>query len=97
MGRETAGFSGAAGPAVALSGSCSTQSLLQVAAFSRTHPAPDHARPVMDGAMTAEIAAAWALERLPDYPMIYSSATPESVAAAQAKFAASRWRHALNI
>ncbi len=87
MGRETAGFSGAAGPAVALSGSCSTQSLLQVAAFSRTHPAlaitPDA---VMDGAMTAEIAATWALERLPDYPMIYSSATPESVAAAQAKF-----------
>jgi 3-dehydrotetronate 4-kinase len=85
MDRTSAAFAGARGPAAALSGSCSTQSLLQVAAFSRTHPAlaimPDA---VMDGSMTAQAAADWALERLADYPMIYSSATPEAVGAAQA-------------
>jgi 3-dehydrotetronate 4-kinase len=85
MDRTSAAFAGARGPAAALSGSCSTQSLLQVAAFSRTHPAlaimPDA---VMDGSMTAQAAAYWALERLADYPMIYSSATPEAVGAAQA-------------
>jgi 3-dehydrotetronate 4-kinase len=83
-GRGTA-FAGSAGKAIAISGSCSTQSLAQVAAFAADHPAlallPDQ---VMDGTMTVERAFAWAMERIEAYPMLYSSATAEAVKAAQA-------------
>lgn len=79
-------FRGAQGPAVALSGSCSTQSLAQVEAFKAGHPAlaldPDA---VMSGAMTADKALAFAREHLGAYPLIYSSAAPDAVRAAQGR------------
>jgi uncharacterized protein YgbK (DUF1537 family) len=80
-------FDGSPGPAAALSGSCSTQSLLQVEHFARSHPtlavAPDA---LIAGAMTAERAFAWTMERLDAYPMVYSSAAPDAVKAAQERF-----------
>ncbi len=80
-------FTGARGPVVALSGSCSQQSLKQVEHFTASHPAlaiaPDA---VMGGSMDAGKAFAFAMERLTDYPMIYSSAAPDAVKAAQAQY-----------
>ena len=79
-------FTGADGPAVALSGSCSQQSLKQVDHFSASHPAlaiaPDA---VMAGTIDAAGALAWAMERLDAYPMIFSSAAPDAVKAAQSR------------
>ncbi len=80
-------FTGGAGKAVALSGSCSTQSLAQVEAFARHHPVlgllPDA---VMDGSMTVQRAFDWAMERIDAMPMVYSSAAPQSVKAMQEKY-----------
>jgi 3-dehydrotetronate 4-kinase len=80
-------FTGTSGKAVALSGSCSTQSLAQVEAFARRHPVlgllPDA---VMDGSMSVERAFDWAMERIDAMPMVYSSAAPQSVKAMQDKY-----------
>lgn len=80
-------FKGLNGPAVALSGSCSQQSLAQVAAFSSSHPAlsiqPDA---VMAGTMTADIAFAWAMDHIDAMPMVYSSAASEAVVHAQTRY-----------
>jgi uncharacterized protein YgbK (DUF1537 family) len=77
-------FRGQTGPGVAISGSCSTQSLKQVAAHAENHPVfallPDA---VMAGTVNAEIAARFALDHLAGHPLIYSSADPASVRAAQ--------------
>jgi 3-dehydrotetronate 4-kinase len=79
-----AAFAGSSGPAAALSGSCSAQSLKQVAVHAQGHPTlavfPDD---VMAGRMTAAHAAGWALSRLGQLPMVYSSATPDLVRQAQ--------------
>jgi uncharacterized protein YgbK (DUF1537 family) len=79
-------FRGLAGPAVALSGSCSAQSLAQVAHHAARHPAlaitPDA---VLDGAMTIEMALEFALENFERQPIIFSSAAPDAVAAAQGR------------
>ncbi|MCA3563363.1 MAG: four-carbon acid sugar kinase family protein [Methylocystis sp.] len=80
-------FTGSAGKAAALSGSCSTQSLAQVEAFAKRHPVlgllPDA---VMDGSMDVDRALQWMMDRIDTMPMVYSSAYPKSVKAAQAKF-----------
>lgn len=77
-------FAGQSGPGVALSGSCSTQSLKQVAAYAAGHPAleilPDQ---VLDGRMTVAHALAFVLDRLAERPLVYSSAAPEAVRRAQ--------------
>ena len=79
-------FAGQQGKAAAISGSCSVQSLAQVAEFSKEHPAlaliPDD---IMDGRMTVEVAFGWMMERIDAMPMAYSSATPEQVKEAQAR------------
>lgn len=79
-------FTGLEGPAAALSGSCSVQSLAQLAVFARTHPVLTlDAEAVITGRMTVDIAEKWALDRLDHLPMITSSTTPERVAAAQSR------------
>jgi 3-dehydrotetronate 4-kinase len=79
-------FTGSKGPAVVLSGSCSIQSQAQVAEYAINHPMlqiePDK---LMSGEITVETAVAWASERLTLVPMIYSSADPAKVKAAQAR------------
>src|SRR5690606_31053992 len=73
------------GPGVVLSGSCSTASLAQVAAYAAHHPAmavdPDA---LMAGRLTAKSALAWAMEHIAARPIVYSTAEPKEVAAAQA-------------
>ena len=82
-------FHGQSGPAAALSGSCSVQSLRQVAAYRAHHPAlalePDA---VMDGTMTAADALAFARLHRDRAPLIFSSAAPEAVRAAQSRHGA---------
>lgn len=83
---RAASFRGVDGPAVALSGSCSVQSLAQVAAFSQRHPVLTiRGDDVMAGTMTVERASAWALEHRDAYPMVASSAAPDEIKAGQAR------------
>jgi uncharacterized protein YgbK (DUF1537 family) len=86
LGGKAGRFRPQAGPAVALSGSCSTRSLEQVAAHAARHPALRiSADAVMAGAMDARAAFAFAMERLEDRPLIYASADADEVQAAQAR------------
>lgn len=75
------------GGGIVLSGSCSAMSRRQVAHFLGTHPGlPVEADDLASGAMTAEHAASWAASHLATVPIIYSTADPETVSAAQARF-----------
>jgi uncharacterized protein YgbK (DUF1537 family) len=77
-------WTGVAGPCVVLSGSCSTATRAQVEHYRATHPAlVVAADDVMNGTMTAARAAEWALDRKEDLPLVYSSAEPTVVKAAQ--------------
>jgi len=77
----------AKGPAVVLSGSCSTASQRQVAAYLKSHPglALDPAK-LMDGSLTVDDAAAWVAAQNGAVPIVYSTADPASVAGAQQSF-----------
>lgn len=72
------------GPAAVLSGSCSNQSRAQVKAYTAKHPGlavlPDD---VMSGAMTVDQAFDHVMSRIDHAPMVYSSADPAEVKAAQ--------------
>lgn len=84
LGSRADAFPGYDGPAVALSGSCSTQSLKQVAHHAERHPAlPIFPDDVILGEMNVERALRWTLERLEQLPLVYSSATPDAVRKAQ--------------
>lgn len=80
-------FSGRSGRACVLSGSCSPASRGQVEAFAAGHPAlfvdPDR---LVDRQMDAATASHWMLARIDAVPMVYTSADPEHVAAAQARY-----------
>lgn len=84
-------FTGIAGKAAMLSGSCSTQSLVQVAHFAQTHPImallPDA---ILDGSTRVEDVLNWMLENIDAIPMAYSSATSEQVKATQIKHGGER-------
>jgi uncharacterized protein YgbK (DUF1537 family) len=79
-------FVGVAGPGVALSGSCSTMSRQQVTAYVAKHPGmmlePDA---VLSGRQTVEGVFAHVMERLALSPMVYSTASPDEVSAAQGR------------
>jgi uncharacterized protein YgbK (DUF1537 family) len=81
----------ARGRGVALSGSCSAQSLRQVEAHAARHPSlailPDE---VMAGTMDAARALAWVMAHADAEPLVFSSARPDSVAAAQERFGRER-------
>jgi len=83
---EGGGYTGRAGPALVLSGSCSTASRAQAEAYAARHPAllVDADR-LMSGRLDAGGAAAWAIERLDSAPMVFTSADPQTVAAAQTR------------
>ncbi|QCK84660.1 four-carbon acid sugar kinase family protein [Phreatobacter aquaticus] len=82
-GRGTS-FTQAKGAAAVLSGSCSVQSRAQVKAYTAKHPGlvvmPDD---VISGAMTPQIAFDHVIGRIALAPMVYSSADPDDVRAAQ--------------
>jgi uncharacterized protein YgbK (DUF1537 family) len=80
-------FPGFSGGGVAISGSCSTQSLKQVAHYAASHPTLSVTpEAVLDGSLSVATALDWVLAHLADGPMVYSSADPETVRAAQARF-----------
>lgn len=82
-------YAGRDGHGVALSGSCSAASRTQVEVYGRDHPAL-HVGPemLMEGRIDAARAAAWTLERIERSPLIYTTASFEAVAAAQARYGA---------
>ncbi|MEC5325473.1 3-oxo-tetronate kinase [Aurantimonas sp. A3-2-R12] len=84
---EPSTWIGSDGPAAILSGSCSTMTRTQVARYAETSPAleivPDR---VMAGEQSPDGAVGWALEQTDGVPLIYSSADPEAVKAAQRHF-----------
>lgn len=76
------------GPVVALSGSCSGATRAQVAAHAASQPSREiTADEVISEELDADTLAAWALSQ-DGVPLIYSSAEPEAVAAAQARHGA---------
>ena len=84
IGGSAIAWDGSDGPAAVLSGSCSTATRGQVARHRTGHPALEVlADAVMDGSLTPAVAATWAQERQDSQPLVYSSADPEVVRAAQ--------------
>lgn len=80
-------WAGVAGPAVVLSGSCSIATRGQVDRHRADHPAFEvTAEALVAGETTPERALAWVLERRDTVPLVYSSADPDVVKAAQARF-----------
>jgi uncharacterized protein YgbK (DUF1537 family) len=79
-------FEGLGGPGVILAGSCSTATRQQVESFRARAPAlsvePDA---VMAGRIGVRDLVAFATEHRNEFPLIYSSATPDRVADAQAQ------------
>lgn len=79
-------WDGITGPAVVLSGSCSRATRGQVAHFKALAPAREiTAEDVFARNLTAEALADWVMAQ-DNAPLIYSSADPQIVAVAQAKF-----------
>jgi uncharacterized protein YgbK (DUF1537 family) len=77
----------ARGPAVVLSGSCSTASQRQVGVYLKLHPGlAIDPHELMDGSMTVDKAAAWIATRNGAVPIVYSTTDPASVANAQQNF-----------
>ncbi|MGL4635321.1 MAG: 3-oxo-tetronate kinase [Beijerinckiaceae bacterium] len=80
-------FRGLAGAGVVLSGSCSTQSLSQVAAYARNHPSlPIFPGDLIKGQMSVAKAFQWIMENIEDTPMVYSTADTAAVQRAQERF-----------
>ncbi|MGL4729558.1 MAG: 3-oxo-tetronate kinase [Bosea sp. (in: a-proteobacteria)] len=87
IGNGASAFSPRPGPGLALCGSCSKASLDQVAVHAKTHPAmPLDPVALMEGTLTPEILAEWALGQIDQHPIIYSTATSEAVGTMQARF-----------
>ncbi len=80
------------GPAAVLAGSCSAATLKQIAVFAASHPALKlDPETLATRADTVASAIAWARGHLAHTPvLIYASATPAEVAAAQAKLGRDR-------
>jgi uncharacterized protein YgbK (DUF1537 family) len=88
-------WSGQAGKAVALSGSCSTATRAQIAHHAARHPTREIvAADVIEGRMQAADVAVWLLDQ-PGVPLAYSSADPDAVRAVQARFGRARSAKAL--
>jgi uncharacterized protein YgbK (DUF1537 family) len=87
IGESRFDWAGVAGPCVILSGSCSTATRAQVERHRSSHSALEIvAESIMDGTMNAKRAVDWALARKEELPLIYSSAEPAVVKAAQERF-----------
>jgi len=76
-----------AGPAVVISGSCSTATQAQVAEMRKTHPSFEiDPVAIAAGRDAASEALAWATPKLGERPiLVYSTASPDSVGAVQSK------------
>ncbi len=80
-------FSGQAGAGVILSGSCSSQSFSQVAAYAQSHPSlPIFPDDLIKGRMSVAKAFQWIMENFEEEPMVYSTADPAAVRRAQERY-----------
>ena len=84
-------WSGAAGPVICLSGSCSATTRRQIQAHTTAGLPTLHvtAADLVEGKMPPVEAAEWAMSR-GSVPLIYSSADPDEVRAAQSSYGAER-------
>lgn len=88
------GWQPQAGPVVALSGSCSQATRAQVARHAASNPSREvTAEQVLAGCSPEELAD-WAISQS-GIPLIYSSASPETVASAQARHGKERLAQAI--
>ncbi len=86
----TPDWAGQTGPALALSGSCSTATRAQVRHHSARHPAREVlAEEILEESITPGAVLDWALAA-GGLPLVFSSAEPEVVAAVQARFGRDR-------
>lgn len=85
---NASGWTGQSGPTAVLSGSCSTATRGQIARHAKDDPAWEiTADAAMSGEVTADALADWILsEQANGIPMVYSSASPDTVRAAQDRF-----------
>lgn len=86
---RVSGWRGGAGAAAILSGSCSRATRQQVERHRRDHPSLEvTADALMAGELHIGQAVSWVMERAGEMPLVYSSADPETVKAAQEKYGA---------
>lgn len=86
IGKHEVKWRGQAGPCAVISGSCSNATRAQIAHHRQRQPALKiTAEAVMTGAVDPSDAAEWARQQRGS-PLIYSSADPQEVAAAQARY-----------
>lgn len=72
-----------------LSGSCSRMSVEQVATYSHGHPSYEiNVAEVMEAQLPASAIVDWACENATRSPIVYTTASPQAVTAAQARFGA---------
>jgi len=80
-------WAGVSGKGVVLSGSCSLATRAQISTYKHLAPALElTAEAIMDGTHTAESVADWVMKQAHEAPLVYSSAEPEVVKAAQNRF-----------
>jgi uncharacterized protein YgbK (DUF1537 family) len=81
------GFEGIAGPEAIIAGSCSHATLQQIAYHAKHHPVmPIAVETVMDGALDVYEVTDFVLAHVGQAPLVYSSDTPEKVAALQERY-----------
>jgi uncharacterized protein YgbK (DUF1537 family) len=87
IGSGTATLPAIAGPGVVLSGSCSEASRRQAAAHLAHHPGLSVTpAALMDGTLTVPTALQWVRQHRDAAPIVYSTAAPEEVKAAQDRY-----------
>ncbi|MGL4812374.1 MAG: 3-oxo-tetronate kinase [Beijerinckiaceae bacterium] len=85
------------GPEAILAGSCSKATLAQIAYHKQNHPAFEiDVEAVMTGAVTPAQLAAFIQQNTGNAPLIYSSATPQHVAALQQRYGRDAVAHRLD-
>lgn len=85
---NASGWRAQSGPVAVLSGSCSNATRAQITQHSGNHPSREvTAEAAMSGYVTADILADWVMtEQANGIPLVYSSAAPDTVQAAQERF-----------
>lgn len=96
IGNRSIGWAGISGPGVVFSGSCSRATRGQVEHYRQNHPALEiTADELMSGAMDVSKALSWLIDNLGSEPLIFSSAEPETVGAAQKKYGLETLAHTI--
>jgi uncharacterized protein YgbK (DUF1537 family) len=87
IGKDTASLPAIAGHGVVLSGSCSEASRRQAAAYLARHPGLSVTpAALLDGTLTVDGARQWIHEHRDELPIVYSTAAPDEVKAAQDRY-----------